>query len=64
MGVNSKLLEVLPEEYGYVVLVGITSQFVGMWMGSRVGKARKEFGVEVSSLATLYMYLKCTLHSS
>ena len=47
MAVNSKLLEVLPEGYGAVVLVGIGSSLVNMWMARNVGHARKEFSVQV-----------------
>ncbi len=45
---NSKLLEVLPDDYGYVVLVGVASNFLNMYLAHQVVKARKEFGVEVS----------------
>ena len=35
-------------EFGYVVLVAILSTFVIMWMGFKVGSARKQYGVKVS----------------
>jgi len=35
----------LPAEYGYVVLAGASMHFVNMWKAMRVGKMRKQFGV-------------------
>lgn len=46
MPVNSKLLEVLPEGYGYVLLTATGSCFVNMWMAINVGRARKQYKVE------------------
>lgn len=41
----SKIVEDLPEHYGYVVLVGAGSTFLNMWMGINVGMARKKYEV-------------------
>ena len=49
MAVNSKLLEVLPEDYGYVIFVALASNFYNMYLARNVMKARKEFAVEVRS---------------
>jgi glutathione S-transferase len=46
MGAASKLLETLPESYGYVILVAVDSVFVNMWLAHNVGKARKKYGIE------------------
>ena len=46
---NSKLLEVLPEDYGYVIFVALASNFFNMYLARNVMKARKEFAVEVRS---------------
>jgi glutathione S-transferase len=40
------LVELLPDEYGYVVLVATFSWFVVNWMAFRVGAARKKYGVK------------------
>ena len=50
MAVNSKLLEVLPEDYGYVILVGVASNLYNIYLARNVMKARKEFGVEVKKI--------------
>ncbi|EDV24809.1 Microsomal glutathione S-transferase 3 [Trichoplax sp. H2] len=36
----------LPQDYGYCVLVAADSVLVLIYLGIRVGRARKEFGVE------------------
>ncbi|XP_076452085.1 glutathione S-transferase 3, mitochondrial-like [Babylonia areolata] len=42
----SKFASCLPENYGYVVLVGcVGNTFVNIWMAINVGKARKRFDV-------------------
>jgi len=46
MGAASKVLEVLPESYGYVILVAVDSVFINMWLARNVGKARKLYGIE------------------
>ena len=40
-------MDVLPEGYGYVVMTGIGSSLVNVWMSINVGKARKKYGVKV-----------------
>ncbi len=52
MPVNSKLLEVLPEDYGYVILVAIGTNLFNMYLARNVMKARKEFGVEVGLITS------------
>jgi len=46
MGGQSKLLEVLPKYYSYVVFVAIDSIFVNWWMAYNVGAARKKYNVK------------------
>lgn len=41
---------VVPKEYGYVVLVGVGSTLVNMWLAFRVGKARKQFNVKYPAM--------------
>jgi len=36
----------LPNDYGYVIITGIGAGLMVMWKGFRVGKARKQYGVE------------------
>ena len=48
MAVNSKLLDVLPEGYGFVILTAVGGYFVNWWLVLNVMKARKEFNVKVS----------------
>jgi len=43
----SKILELLPEGYGYVMLTFVDSILVNMWMSKNVMKARKEYNVQV-----------------
>ena len=42
------VLDTLPDGYGYIILVGIASLFVNMWLAINVGKARKLYKVLVS----------------
>ena len=51
MPVHSKFYELLPEHYGYVLLSVVGSMCVNIWMGMKVGKARKEFGIKVIFVA-------------
>jgi len=44
----SKVLEILPEGYGYVIFVAVDSIFLNMWLAVNVGKARKQHHIEVS----------------
>jgi glutathione S-transferase len=46
MGGQSKLLEVLPQYYSYVVFVAIDSIFVNWWMAYNVAAARKKFNIK------------------
>lgn len=46
MVIQSKLLEVLPEHYGYVIFVAVDSMFVNIWMARNVANARKKFGIK------------------
>jgi len=53
----SKILELLPEGYGYVMLTFVDSVFVNMWMAKNVMQARKEYNVQVcTSALTLYLF--------
>ncbi|CAD5116570.1 DgyrCDS5449 [Dimorphilus gyrociliatus] len=36
----------LPKDYGYVILTAVGSQLVNTWLGIKVGKARKQYGVK------------------
>merc|ERR1711976_949478 len=46
MAVQSKIMEMLPEGYGYVVFTAVGSTFVNMWMAINVGRARKRLDVK------------------
>jgi len=50
MGAASKILESLPEGYGYVIFVAVDSIFLNMWLATNVGKARKLHGVEYPTM--------------
>jgi len=50
MAVQSKLLEVLPPGYGYVIFTAVGSTFVNMWMAMNVMRARKEYNVPFPQL--------------
>ncbi|XP_037518466.1 microsomal glutathione S-transferase 3 [Rhipicephalus sanguineus] len=41
---------VMPKEYGYVILVGVGSAIVNMWLAFRVGRARKQFDVKYPTM--------------
>jgi len=43
----SKILELLPEGYGYVIFTFVDSIVLNMWMVRNVIKARKEYNVQV-----------------
>jgi len=49
----SKILELLPDGYGYVILTFVDSIFVNMWLAKNVMKARKEYSVEVCTSAVI-----------
>jgi len=40
----------MPRDYGYVVLTAISSVFVLMWMGFKVGAARKKYNVQYPTM--------------
>lgn len=46
----SKILELLPEGYGYVMFTFVDSMLVNMWMANNVMKARKEYNVPFPKL--------------
>ena len=50
MAGQSKILEVLPYGYGYVVLTAVGSLFVNMWMAFNVGKARKQYSIKYPTM--------------
>ncbi|KAH7936531.1 hypothetical protein HPB49_000606 [Dermacentor silvarum] len=41
---------VVPKEYGYVVLVGVGSAIVNMWLAFRVGSARRRFDIKYPTM--------------
>lgn len=41
-------VEMLPKEYGYVVLILSFSGFFNFWMASQVGKARRKLVLFIS----------------
>jgi len=47
MAVQSKLIDVLPADYGYVVFTAVGSMFVNVWMVFNVIRARKQHNVKV-----------------
>ena len=49
MGELSKFAESLPEGFGYVIFAYVGNEFVNMWMAINVGRARKQYEVEVST---------------
>ncbi|KAK9106424.1 hypothetical protein Syun_022435 [Stephania yunnanensis] len=46
-------IELLPREYGYVILVLVLYSFLNMWMAFQVGKARKKYKVFYPTLYAL-----------
>ena len=57
----SKFVESLPEDYGYVVLTGVGSVFVNMWMAINVGRARKQYEVQVN-VCYVYFFVTILVH--
>ena len=69
----SKIIEVLPRGYGFVVLTGVATTCFTFYLGSKVMQARKEYNVPVSVIislnipsvtptlnSTLYLYILLT----
>lgn len=52
---------VLSGDFGYVVLVMIFSVFMLMWMGFKVGGARKKYEVPVSKIGIVVVYYDYTI---
>ena len=48
MALSKTIYDILPKEYGYVVLVAAGSHLVTTYMAFKVSRARKEFDVPVS----------------
>jgi len=46
----SKILELLPDGYGYVIFTFLDSVVINMWMAGNVIKARKEHKVDVRNI--------------
>lgn len=46
----SKILELLPEGYGYVMFTFVDSIFINLWLAKNVMKARKEHNVQYPKL--------------
>ncbi|KAK2143769.1 hypothetical protein LSH36_814g01028 [Paralvinella palmiformis] len=46
----ASLLDMLPPDFGLVVLVLIASIFVVQWMAFQVGRARRKFGIKLLSV--------------
>ncbi|XP_072178983.1 glutathione S-transferase 3, mitochondrial-like [Diadema setosum] len=44
------LSRLLPKDYGYVMLVGVSSVFMLAFLGGKVGRARKRYGVEYPTM--------------
>jgi len=57
MAVQSKLIDALPADYGYVVITAVGSVFVNMWMAINVIRARKTHNVKVCLF--IHFYLHC-----
>lgn len=48
MPVQSKIIEELPSDYGYVLLVGVGSGLLNIWLSGNVARGRKQYNVQVS----------------
>lgn len=53
MPVQSKFYEMLPQNYGWVLFVGLDSIFVNTWMAMRVVQARKRLEVKYPIMYSL-----------
>ena len=47
MAIESKLMQLLPADYGYVMFVGVGSTFVNMWLAINVSRARERYNIPV-----------------
>lgn len=46
MPVQSKIIEELPSDYGYVLLVGVGSGLLNIWLSGNVARGRKQYNVQ------------------
>ncbi|XP_010246010.1 PREDICTED: microsomal glutathione S-transferase 3-like [Nelumbo nucifera] len=53
MAVAVAVVELLPREYGYVVLVLVLYAFLNIWMSLQVVRARKKYNVQYPALYAL-----------
>jgi len=53
MAVQSKLIDVLPADYGYVIFTAVGSMFVNGWLALNVIRARKQHNVKVRLFSCL-----------
>ena len=54
MAIESKLIQLLPPDYGYVMFVGVGSTFVNMWLAINVSRARGRYNIPVSQDCILH----------
>jgi len=47
MAVQSKLIDVLPADYGYVIFTAVGSMCVNAWLAMNVMRARKAHNIKV-----------------
>ena len=45
MAIQSRLQEILPEGYGYIIFIAADSILINHWLGYKVVKARKQYNV-------------------
>ncbi|KAL5017136.1 hypothetical protein ScPMuIL_006725 [Solemya velum] len=55
----SKFAECLPQNYGYVILTGLGSTFVNMWLAINVGRARKQYEVAYPEMYSTNKTFNC-----
>ena len=56
--IMTALEEILPAEYGFVVLVAVCSMFLLSWMAYKVMAARKKYDVQVKIVITFFFLFK------